>query len=72
MYKHMPKKFCKEWTKKRKFIKKMRLRKMSIAFFVFLFFQSVNLFLNCGSCQVIGRVILILNFIEIDSIFLSI
>ncbi len=29
MCKHMAKKFCKEWTKKRKFIKKMRLRKMS-------------------------------------------
>ncbi len=31
MCKHMAKKFCKEWTKKRKFIKKMRLRKMSNA-----------------------------------------
>ncbi len=30
MCKHMAKKFCKEWTKKRKFIKKMRLRKRSI------------------------------------------
>ncbi len=30
MCKHIAKKFCKEWTKKRKFIKKMRLRKMSI------------------------------------------
>ncbi len=29
MCKHTAKKFCKEWTKKRKFIKKMRLRKMS-------------------------------------------
>ncbi len=29
MCKHMAKKFCKEWTEKRKFIKKMRLRKMS-------------------------------------------
>ncbi len=28
MCKRMAKKFCKEWTKKRKFIKKMRLRKM--------------------------------------------